>query len=437
MTMRPVLLPIKVIGMLLLATRLINKQVEAFHNKIQTPAAVSPETYDDNNDDSNTVIRRIFTNELPLLDVRAEIEFSKGAFPTSVNIPILNDEQRHLVGTCYKQHGPEAAFDLGKELLLPFQEQRILAWEKFAEANPTGYLYCFRGGSRSQISQSGLKEATGIDYPLVIGGYKRMRQFLIEELENINQNTPVVMIGGRTGSGKTHLLRQLLESSHVVDLEGLANHRGSAFGAVVTPQPTQINFENNLAIEFLKLRQEQSAGTKNGCHPIFIEEEGRRIGNVNLPISMHTAMTETYPVIELETPMEERVQVCIQDYVTNMFPLFQAAYGDDDDDDDDDTVAHEAFRQVHLQSLSRIKKRVPDHNRVHMQVIQALDLFQATGDTSGFGEPVEAMLHYYDKMYDYQAGERKGEVLFRGDSKAILEWAQSEAGQQKLATVCN
>ncbi|KAL3925322.1 MAG: hypothetical protein SGILL_000479 [Bacillariaceae sp.] len=357
-------------------------------------------------------ISRIFTDDIPLLDVRAEVEFVKGAFPNSVNIPILDDEQRHLVGTCYKEKGPKAAFDLGVELVTPVKEQRIKAWKTFSAANPSGYLYCFRGGSRSQISQAGLKEA-GVEYPLVDGGYKRMRQFLIDELEKV-QSMPIVMIGGRTGSGKTHLLKQL---PHYVDLEGLANHRGSAFGGLVNPQPTQINFENAVATEFLKLRQ-------SGNHPIFIEEEGRRIGRRILPLSMHKAMLDDFPVVELETPMEDRVKICVQDYVTDMFPLFDTDYGDG---------AYEEFRKMHLNSLGRIKKKVPNYGEIHQQVSEALDLFENCGDTSGFDEPTKAMLQYYDRMYDYQADQRKGEVLFRGDSKSIIEWAESEEGRRKIA----
>ena len=366
---------------------------------------------------NDELISNIFANDIPLLDVRAEVEFVKGAFPNSVNIPILNDEQRHLVGTCYKQEGPQAAFDLGVELVTPVKEQRVKAWKEYAEANPTGYVYCFRGGSRSQISQGGLKEA-GIDYPLVAGGYKAMRQFLIDELERV-QDLPIVMVGGRTGSGKTHLLKHFAQ--HYVDLEGLANHRGSAFGGLVNPQPTQINFENALAIEFLKLRE-----SGNHPKPIFIEEEGRRIGQLVLPLSMHNAMLGEFPVVELETPMEDRVHVCVQDYVTDMFPLFESAYGE---------RAHEEFRQVHLDSLGRIKKRVPHYDVIYKQVCEALALYEDCGDESGFHEPTEAMLQYYDKMYDYQADQRKGEVLFRGDCKAIIEWAESEEGRRRLAAV--
>ena len=343
------------------------------------------------------------------------MEFAKGAFPNSVNIPILNDEHRHLVGICYKEKGSEAAFDLGEELVSPFKEQLVESWKKHAEANPEGYMYCFRGGSRSQVSQALLKEA-GVEYPLVAGGYKAMRQFLIDELERV-QDLPVIMIGGRTASGKTHLLKHFTRH---VDLEGIANHRGSAFGALVDPQPTQINFENGVAIEFLKLRQ-------SGQQPILIEEEGRRIGRLTLPLSMHQAMVDCYPVLELETPMEDRVRICIKDYVTDMFPLFEAST------DGNLAQSHENFRQAHLNSLKRIKNRLQNYEEINTQLIEGLDLFQHSGDESGFSGFTESMLQYYDEMYDYQMDQRKGEVLFRGDSKAIIEWTESEEGRRRLA----
>eukprot|EP00978_Attheya_sp_CCMP212_P020968 scaffold60711_cov65-Attheya_sp.AAC.15 len=382
------------------------------------------------NDDDVLLFRRIFTNDIPLLDVRAGVEFAKGAFPTSVNMPILNDEQRHLVGICYKENGSKAAYELGVELVTPVQEQLINAWKKHAEANPTGYLYCFRGGSRSAISQKGLRQMAGVEYPRVAGGYKAMRQFLLNELEQV-QDLPIVMIGGRTASGKTHLLKHFTQ---FVDLEGLANHRGSAFGALVDPQPTQINFENDVAIAFLKLQQQQSSSSSltdsdsgSGQHAIFIEEEGRRIGRLTLPLSMYRSMVDHYPCVELITPWEDRVRVCMKDYVTDMFPLFESSYGD---------LAHEKFRNAHLNSLDRIKKRLPDHDVIRQQVTEALDLFeQNDGDDSGFHQPIEQMLHFYDKMYDYQSSQRNGTVLFRGDSKAIIDWAESKEGRRTLAAL--
>jgi len=355
----------------------------------------------------------IFTGNAPLLDVRAEVEFTKGAFPTSVNIPILDDEQRRLVGTCFKQQSAKAAFNLGRDLMTPeIQASRIHDWTEFAKNNPNGYLYCFRGGQRSNITQQELKKV-GIDYPLVEGGYKAMRTFLIEDLEKSIKELPMVMIGGRTGCGKTHLLKRL---SRHVDLEGLANHRGSAFGSLVDEETTQINFENSLAIEFLRLR------TADSRDAVFIEEEGNRIGKRTLPQSMYRAMVDRLPAIMLETPMEERVQICVQDYVTDLFPLFESEYKEN---------AHEVFRKTKLDELDRIKKKLGDkkHGIIHQQVSAALDLFESSGDSSGFYEPTETVLReYYDPMYDYQSSKlRKGPILFQGDADSLVDWAQTYA----------
>jgi len=373
------------------------------------------------NNNREELFRRIFTIDVPLLDVRAEIEFSKGAFPTSVNHPVLDNEQRHLVGICYKEKGPEAAYQLGFELVTPVKEQRINAWKQFIRKHPNGYLYCFRGGSRSQLTQKALKEA-GLNYPLIEGGFKAMRTYLLEELEQI-QHIPLVMISSRTCSGKTHLLKELQLSHNVVDLEGLANHRGSAFGSFgVQAQPTQIQFENALAIDFLKLREE------NGNSLIFIEEEGCRIGDLRLPLSMHQKMLTDYPVIDLVTSMEERVDICIQDYVTDLFSQFEATYDDID-------LAHKAFQDHHLGSLKRIKKRLggDTYQTIHAQTVDALNSFQTShGDLAGFRKPVQIMLKYYDKMYDYQAEQRQGEVLFRGSSQEILDWVKSDQGNHQL-----
>ena len=356
----------------------------------------------------------IFTGDTPLLDVRAEVEFTKGAFPNSVNIPILDDEQRRLVGTCFKEQGPEAAFDMGHDLMTPeIQASRMHDWTKFAEANPNGYLYCFRGGQRSHIAQQELKKV-GIDYPLVEGGYKAMRTFLIEDLETSIKELPLVMIGGRTGSGKTHLLKRLSRS---VDLEALVNHKGSAFGRQVDEETTQINFENSLAIDFLQLR------TAAPHETVYIEEEGSRIGRRTLPQTMYRAMVEHLPTLVLETSMEERVQICVQDYVTDLFSLFESAYKEN---------AYEMLRRKHLDGIDRIKKKLGDkHGMIHQQVSAALDLFESSGDSSGFYEPTEFMLReYYDPMYDYQSSkQRKGPILFRGDAESIIDWAKMKAGK--------
>ena len=157
------------------------------------------------------------------MDVRAPVEFAKGSFPLAINIPILDDHQRELIGTCYKEEGPEAAVTLGYRLATDdIRTQRLKAWQSFIRQQPKGYLFCFRGGQRSHITQQWLKES-GYPYPLIKGGYKALRRFLIDELERSINEIPFIILSGKTGTGKTWLIQQLPYS---IDLEGLANHRG-------------------------------------------------------------------------------------------------------------------------------------------------------------------------------------------------------------------
>src|SRR5690554_4120740 len=143
--------------------------------------------------------RRIFVSGVALLDTRAPVEFARGAFPGSHNLPLMTDEERHKVGTCYKQHGQDAAIKLGHRLVGgDIKQARVNAWVEFANANPDGYLYCFRGGLRSRITQQWLHEA-GIDYPMVVGGYKALRGFLIETLDQAAEQCRFIQLGGLTG----------------------------------------------------------------------------------------------------------------------------------------------------------------------------------------------------------------------------------------------
>ena len=195
-------------------------------------------------------LRQVFLSGAPMMDMRSPVEFDKGAFPTAVNLPLMSDEERRKVGTLYKIQGQAAAIELGHFLVSgEVKENRLKAWCDFARSNPDGYLYCFRGGLRSQTVQTWLKEA-GVDYPLIKGGYKALRRFLIDETDRIATQGDFLIIGGRTGSGKTLLVHDLPTA---VDLEGLANHKGSSFGRPVDDtQPTQIAFENALGVDLLR-----------------------------------------------------------------------------------------------------------------------------------------------------------------------------------------
>ncbi|MCP4843006.1 MAG: tRNA 2-selenouridine(34) synthase MnmH, partial [Halieaceae bacterium] len=211
--------------------------------------------------------RALFLDNVPMIDLRAPVEFGKGAFPASLSLPLMSDDERAQVGICYKQEGQQAAIALGHRLVSGDTRARRLAqWREFACQHPSGYLYCWRGGLRSQTVQSWLKQE-GIEYPRVKGGYKAMRRFLLEELERSIEQADFVLISGKTGTGKTRVIERL---PRAVDLEGLANHRGSSFGQLPTPQPAQIDFENGLSIALMQLLARQQ-------RTIFVEDEGRLI----------------------------------------------------------------------------------------------------------------------------------------------------------------
>ncbi|MBM6860801.1 tRNA 2-selenouridine(34) synthase MnmH, partial [Clostridium saudiense] len=150
--------------------------------------------------------KSIVLNNTPLIDVRAPIEFEKGAFKTSVNMPILTNDERHIIGICYKEKGNAEATKLGYEIVSgKIKEDRIQKWINFIEQNPNAMIYCFRGGSRSTIAQKWINEVAKKDIIKLEGGYKAFRNYLINSLEPENIKSKPLMITGYTGSGKTIL----------------------------------------------------------------------------------------------------------------------------------------------------------------------------------------------------------------------------------------
>src|SRR5262249_43518466 len=148
--------------------------------------------------------------------------------PSAINLPLLTDSERAAIGTHYKAHGQQAAIELGESLVSgDTRAARIDAWRTFVAAHPTAMLYCWRGGLRSQIAQDWLREA-GVAVPRVAGGYKALRRTCMVAIDEFSASARLLVVGGRTGSGKTELLGAFANS---IDLERLANHRGSAFGA--------------------------------------------------------------------------------------------------------------------------------------------------------------------------------------------------------------
>jgi tRNA 2-selenouridine synthase len=360
--------------------------------------------------------RDIFLNDLPLMDVRAPVEYTKGAFPHTVNLPLMDDSERQRVGTCYKQHGQEAAIELGHQMVTgPLKAARIEAWAAFARANPDGYLYCFRGGLRSQITQQWLKDEAGIAYPRVIGGYKALRNFLIDTTEAAVSECDFVIVGGMTGTGKTEVLAQL---DNAVDLEGHANHRGSSFGKHATAQPGQIDFENLLAIDLLKRRAA-------GVQQFVLEDESRLIGTCALPLPLHQGMQQ-YPLVWLEDSVEGRVERILGDYVIGLNAEFVALHGEEQ--------GPVAFAERLQQSLRNILKRLGGERYQRLAAIMDAALAEQarSGKVDLHRGWIEGLLgEYYDPMYAFQRESKAPRIEFSGDQRAVVEYLRQRAAQRR------
>ena len=351
--------------------------------------------------------QKILLQSSGLLDVRAPIEFEQGAFPTAANLPLLDNEERHRVGLCYKNHGQQEAINIGHKLISgEVKQQRIERWAQFAKQHQSIYLYCFRGGLRSKISQQWLHE-TGIDITRVTGGYKALRQFLTTQLEIAPTQFEFVLVGGLTGCRKTSLIQKIANG---IDLEGAAYHRGSSFGAHALAQSSQINFENRVSIELLKAHHTNQK-------ILTLEDEGRFIGSVDIPKNIFTKM-RTSPLVVIERNLEDRLAQLLQEYVINMEYEFSQIHADHE-------VAFRKFSEYLLNSLMRIQKRLgnKDWSILQNAMQQALKTHKATGDTSLHLQWLEPLLvNYYDPMYTSQLNNRNENIIFRGDYVSCLQF---------------
>lgn len=364
--------------------------------------------------DNSAHFRDIFLHDVPLMDVRAPVEFSKGAFPGVINLPLMNDIERQKVGTSYKQEGQQAAIELGHKLVSgALKEARIEAWSSFARNNPHGFLYCFRGGLRSQITQQWLKDEAGIQYPRVIGGYKAMRNFLIGITEQAVAECDFVLIGGLTGTGKTEVLQQL---DNALDLEGHANHRGSSFGKHATPQPGQIDFENMLSIDILKKRARH-------LHQFVIEDEGRIVGSRAVPLELYRTM-QAAPLVWLEDSFDGRVERILKDYVIDLCAEFISVQGIES--------GFGAYAERLKQSLSSIVRRLGGERYQRLAAIMdsALEEQARSGAVDQHRGWISAMLsEYYDPMYAYQRDSKNARIEFAGDQQAVVEYLRHRSAK--------
>ena len=240
-----------------------------------------------------------------LVDVRTPDEFADGTIPGAVNVPLFDNRERAEVGTLYRQQGSRQARRLGVELVAP-KIPALLGRVEAALGERSGpvLVFCWRGGMRSKALTDFLNLA-GIPARQVVGGHKAFRRHVLEFFERARWGR-LLVLRGLTGSGKTRLLQELKGRGHpVVDLEGLACHRGSAFGAVgLERQPTQKNFE---ALLWDALRSIPPDGYA------LSEGESRHIGRLVLPGRVHEALQEEIS-LWIETPLERRIDIILDDY---------------------------------------------------------------------------------------------------------------------------
>ncbi len=353
---------------------------------------------------------RIVVEDIPLIDLRAPVEFEAGGFPTAVNLPILDDKQRHLVGICYKEKGQDTALNLGHQLVQgELKKSRIEAWMDFLQSRPDAVLYCFRGGKRSQIAQQWLEERSGKEIPRLSGGYKALRKYLLEQLDPLQLRHIPVVLGGRTGSGKTLLLQQF---ENTVDLEALANHRGSSFGRLLTPQPRQTDFENRLAWELIQHNY-------RGHRQIFLEDEGRHVGRCYIPQNLAEYFSSGSFIL-LKTSLQDRIEIIFDEYVTRGQKEYRAVHGDEE--------GNKQWFAAMNDSIDRIRKRLGGERegRVKRLLASAYLSQQHQTDPQGHRHWIKVLMcEYYDPMYDYQLKKNNRPIVFQGDATEVTEFLRT------------
>jgi tRNA 2-selenouridine synthase len=304
-------------------------------------------------------------DRIPVVDVRAPSEFAAGHIPGAVNIPLFDDEERETVGIRYEKEGRIKAVIAGLKLA---GNSMHLKLEQALKISKEGRLlvHCWRGGMRSE-AMAWLFSLGDIETDILEGGYKSYRHFV---LKTLSEKRRMIILGGLTGSGKTETLKYLDKTGHqVIDLEGIANHKGSAFGSLgQLPQPTSEHFAN-LLFDHLK---------KTDLHqPVWLEDESRNIGTIFMPEEFYLNMQEN-PAIVILMDARTRLPRLINEY---------SRYSSDEI----------------IASLKRLNKRLGGD-----RTKEATDAVE-NGD---FAKAIEIVLNYYDKAYLFGLKQREKKDIY-------------------------
>ncbi|GAB4137678.1 MAG: tRNA 2-selenouridine(34) synthase MnmH [Bacteroidia bacterium] len=291
---------------------------------------------------------------IPVVDVRSPGEFEAGHIPGARNLPLFTNEERAIIGTLYKHSGRAPAVLKGLEIVGPKMAGFAREARKIAKDGKI-LVHCWRGGMRSG-SMALLFETAGVESFTLVGGYKSFRRHI---LSRFHTNLNIRILGGETGSGKTEILHALARrGEQILDLEALASHKGSSFGAIgMEKQPTVEHFENMLWMALQQLNPEK---------PVWIEDESKSIGKVFIPLDFWAEM-QAAPVYRIRIPFDVRVQRLVKDY--GHFPP-----------------------EILKEATVRIKKRLGG-----LALKESLEAFE-NGDLA---TAVGITLKYYDKAYDH------------------------------------
>lgn len=317
---------------------------------------------------------------IPVIDVRSPAEFQDGHIPGAVNLPLFNDEERRQVGITYAGMGKDAAVMTGLELIGGKLADYVKTAQNVAPEKSI-LLHCWRGGLRSE-SMAWLLDKAGFNVRILSGGYRNYRKY-VRQVWNLP--VKLIILSGKTGSGKTEILHHLQrKGEQTIDLEKLACHRGSVFGALgMSAQPSTEQFENNLAELWIRLNPEK---------PVWMEDENRAIGRIQIPDLLYKSMKQS-PVILLDIPKNLRIERLVKEYA--VFPL---------------TELREA--------VLKLQKRLGGDNlKKALQALQQND-FHTVADT---------VLTYYDKAYEHD--------LLRHQQTKILRLSSSETDPEYNATL--
>jgi tRNA 2-selenouridine synthase len=301
----------------------------------------------------------------PILDGRSPSEYAQGHIPGALSFPLFSDDERAQVGTCYKQVGRDAAVELGFEIAGPKCASLIRAAQQLAP-NRHLRLHCWRGGMRSG-SLGWILETAGFTVKILEGGYKSYRGWVRQVLA---KPKPLIVLGGMTGSSKTLILQELAALGEpMLDLEALANHRGSSYGALMLPpQPSTEHYENLLAAQWVQFKDDDQ-------RPIWLEAESRRVGTCRIPDQLFLQMMAA-TTIEVTRSVEERLDLLV------------SLYG-------------EADPQELVTATQRIRKRLGgQRTQAAVEFIQVGNLRAACA----------IILDYYDRTYRYDL-ERRSKTI--------------------------